>query len=270
MPATADKTQRMIFMALPFVFVPFIIQLPGRPHRLLDHDEPLDHRASRRALRKIIGRAEAAAADAGRDATGPFGELLKQFRKPRRTPRRRRRQGGARAARKRQTAAVSTGSAQLAGKAPGDGSEGAPAAHAREPGAKPPPPRARTKKRSGRRADGRDGGGRGASATLLERVVEGSGLDAPGRGPHRGRRRCTGVVARRGPRACSSGGTAQTIDAVQHLAQRLVLRDEPASCAVVIDAEGYRERRAEVLRAARPTEPPTRRVESGARSRSTR
>ena len=29
MPATVDKTQRMIFMALPFIFVPFIINFPA-------------------------------------------------------------------------------------------------------------------------------------------------------------------------------------------------------------------------------------------------
>src|SRR6185503_2659925 len=29
MPATVDKTQRMIFMALPFIFVPFIIRFPA-------------------------------------------------------------------------------------------------------------------------------------------------------------------------------------------------------------------------------------------------
>jgi spoIIIJ-associated protein len=45
------------------------------------------------------------------------------------------------------------------------------------------------------------------------------------------------------------GRHGQTIDAVQHLAQRIVFPDGPASTRVVIDANGYRERRAEALRA---------------------
>jgi spoIIIJ-associated protein len=45
------------------------------------------------------------------------------------------------------------------------------------------------------------------------------------------------------------GRHGQTIDAIQHLAQRIVFPDGPGSIRVVIDANGYRERRAEVLRA---------------------
>jgi spoIIIJ-associated protein len=45
------------------------------------------------------------------------------------------------------------------------------------------------------------------------------------------------------------GRRGQTIDAVQHLAQRIVFHDGPADTRVVIDADGYRERRAETLRA---------------------
>jgi spoIIIJ-associated protein len=45
------------------------------------------------------------------------------------------------------------------------------------------------------------------------------------------------------------GRRGQTIDAVQHLAQRIVFRDGPSDVRVVIDADGYRERRAEALRA---------------------
>jgi len=45
------------------------------------------------------------------------------------------------------------------------------------------------------------------------------------------------------------GRHGQTIDAVQHLAQRIVFPEGPASVRVVIDANGYRERRAEALRA---------------------
>jgi spoIIIJ-associated protein len=45
------------------------------------------------------------------------------------------------------------------------------------------------------------------------------------------------------------GRHGQTIDAVQHLAQRIVFPDGPSSVRVTIDANGYRERRAEALRA---------------------
>lgn len=45
------------------------------------------------------------------------------------------------------------------------------------------------------------------------------------------------------------GRHGQTIDAVQHLAQRIVFPDGPANVRVVIDANGYRARRAEALRA---------------------
>jgi spoIIIJ-associated protein len=45
------------------------------------------------------------------------------------------------------------------------------------------------------------------------------------------------------------GRHGQTIDAVQHLAQRIVFPEGPSSVRVVIDANGYRERRADALRA---------------------
>src|SRR5271154_1919120 len=41
------------------------------------------------------------------------------------------------------------------------------------------------------------------------------------------------------------GRHGQTIDAVQHLAQRIVFPDGPSVVRVVIDANGYRQRRAE-------------------------
>ncbi len=44
------------------------------------------------------------------------------------------------------------------------------------------------------------------------------------------------------------GRHGQTIDAVQHLAQRIVFPEGPSPVRVVIDANGYRERRAEALR----------------------
>jgi spoIIIJ-associated protein len=44
------------------------------------------------------------------------------------------------------------------------------------------------------------------------------------------------------------GRHGQTIDAVQHLAQRIVFPEGPSPVRVVIDANGYRERRADALR----------------------
>jgi spoIIIJ-associated protein len=44
------------------------------------------------------------------------------------------------------------------------------------------------------------------------------------------------------------GRRGQTIDAVQHLAQRIVFPDGPSTVRVQIDADGYRERRAQLLR----------------------
>ncbi len=44
------------------------------------------------------------------------------------------------------------------------------------------------------------------------------------------------------------GRHGQTIDAVQHLAQRIVFQGRPSELRVVVDAAGYRERRAVALR----------------------
>jgi spoIIIJ-associated protein len=82
---------------------------------------------------------------------------------------------------------------------------------------------------------------------LLEEISEGLGLDVQvrvesGDGVLHGRLKGDDVglfIGRRG----------QTIDAVQHLAQRIVFPEGPSDVRVVIDANGYRERRAEALRA---------------------
>jgi spoIIIJ-associated protein len=82
---------------------------------------------------------------------------------------------------------------------------------------------------------------------LLEEIAEGLGLDVEVEVEERedvlsGRLKGEDVglfIGRRG----------QTIDAVQHLAQRIVFPDGPSDVRVVIDANGYRDRRAEALRA---------------------
>ena len=82
---------------------------------------------------------------------------------------------------------------------------------------------------------------------LLEEVADGLGLDVEvdvqeGDGVLRGSLRGGDVglfIGRRG----------QTIDAVQHLAQRIVFPEGPSQIRVVVDADGYRERRVETLQA---------------------
>lgn len=82
---------------------------------------------------------------------------------------------------------------------------------------------------------------------LLEEVVDGLGLDVDveveeSDGVLTGRVEGEDVgllIGRRG----------QTIDAIQHLAQRIVFQGGTAEARVVIDADGYRERRAQALQA---------------------
>jgi len=82
---------------------------------------------------------------------------------------------------------------------------------------------------------------------LLEEIVDALGLDADieieeGSGLLTGRLDGDDV-------GLFIGRHGQTIDAVQHLAQRIIFPEGPSEVRVVIDANGYRERRAEALRA---------------------
>jgi spoIIIJ-associated protein len=82
---------------------------------------------------------------------------------------------------------------------------------------------------------------------LLEEVVDGLGLDAEIHVEEH-----DGVLSGRlegEDVGLFIGRHGQTIDAVQHLAQRIVFPDGPSAVRVMIDANGYRERRAEALRA---------------------
>jgi spoIIIJ-associated protein len=81
---------------------------------------------------------------------------------------------------------------------------------------------------------------------LLERVVEALGLDATIEVSDDGET-CTGTV-NGDDLGLFIGRHGQTIDAVQHLAQRMAgPRTGDAARRVVIDAEGYRERREQML-----------------------
>jgi YidC/Oxa1 family membrane protein insertase len=144
MPSTVDRTQRMIFMALPFIFVPFII---GFPAGLILYwiTTNLWTVGQQTALRKIMGAPTPPPVGPDGKRPGPFDELIKQFkREPEPPPR----EKGA-ASRRREPAGVSSGPREKA-----KAKEKVPPAERtpREPGAKPPPPpRKRAKKRSGRR-----------------------------------------------------------------------------------------------------------------------
>lgn len=82
---------------------------------------------------------------------------------------------------------------------------------------------------------------------LLERVVQGLGLDATVEVVVRGDEEITGVV-HGAELGVFIGRHGQTIDAVQHLAQRILLADPDAPRRrIVVDAEGYRARRREAL-----------------------
>jgi spoIIIJ-associated protein len=81
---------------------------------------------------------------------------------------------------------------------------------------------------------------------LLEEIADGLGLEADVEVEER-----TGVLSGRlkgEDVGLFIGRHGQTIDAVQHLAQRIVFPDGPSDVRVLIDANGYRERRAETLR----------------------
>jgi spoIIIJ-associated protein len=81
---------------------------------------------------------------------------------------------------------------------------------------------------------------------LLEEIVDGLGLDVDVR-VEQSDGELTGYVEGDDV-GLLIGRRGQTIDAVQHLAQRIVFRGGSPQARVVIDADGYRERRAETLR----------------------
>jgi len=87
---------------------------------------------------------------------------------------------------------------------------------------------------------------REALRELLEEIVDALGIDVEIEVDEQ-----PGVLSGRiqgGDVGLFIGRQGQTIDAVQHLAQRIVFPDGPGEARIVIDADGYRERRAELLR----------------------
>ena len=82
---------------------------------------------------------------------------------------------------------------------------------------------------------------------LLEEIVDGLGLDVEIEIEEGGDVLCGRLTG--DDVGLFIGRHGQTIDAVQHLAQRIVFPEGPTDVRVVIDANGYRDRRAETLRA---------------------
>jgi spoIIIJ-associated protein len=83
---------------------------------------------------------------------------------------------------------------------------------------------------------------------LLDEIIDGLGLDAEIEVEEQ-----DGVLSGRlegEDVGLFIGRHGQTIDAVQHLAQRIIFPDGPSAVRVVIDANGYRARRTEALHAA--------------------
>jgi spoIIIJ-associated protein len=83
---------------------------------------------------------------------------------------------------------------------------------------------------------------------LLERLVRDIGIDASVR-VHEDQDAVTGEFLG-DDLGLIIGHHGQTIDAIQHLAYRIAFRGAQARKRVVVDADGYRERRAVALRAA--------------------
>src|SRR5689334_13149370 len=83
---------------------------------------------------------------------------------------------------------------------------------------------------------------------LLERIASDSGVDAEVR-VHEDDEGVTGEFVGE-DLGLLIGHHGQTIDAIQHVAYRIAFRGAAARKRVVVDAAGYRERRAVALRAA--------------------
>jgi spoIIIJ-associated protein len=114
---------------------------------------------------------------------------------------------------------------------------------AEEPAAAAESPAAPVREPSGPAPD--DSEAAGLVRELLGRVVHGLGIDADIE-IEEAQGRVTGTVSG-GDLGLLIGRHGQTIDAIQYLANAVVHRRQAESVEVVVDAEGYRERRARAL-----------------------
>ena len=248
MSTTTDTNQRMIILALPFFFVLFIWQFPAG---LLVYWITTN-------LWTIVQQAIV------RQRLGPLRPPGQRAgvaqRHDREAPRRRSRRRPATSGRRSATARRE-GDGRPRWPSPRRGRTGATARSAAQE---------EETIREAPMSERISGPDRGRPRELLEQVVDALGLDAEvqrraGRGRIRGGRSTARTSG------CSSAATAQTIDAVQHLAFKVAGREAAgAGVRVVVDAEGYRASAARRRWSARPTRPPTTRSAPAAPSRSTR
>ena len=216
MSTTADKTQRMIFLALPFVFVIFIISFPAG---LLVYwiTTNLWTIVQQAIIRKRLGPMKPPGAESGMG----LGELLR---------------GGSSSSSSSEpaTASASGGNGRGSRRERAEGQARRPAAGA-----------AAAEEEALGEAPVSDESDR--VAELLERVSEALGLGASvvveeGEDGIRG-------VLEGDDLGLFIGRHGQTIDAVQHLAFKVANRHagRDAAVRVTVDAAGYRERREQML-----------------------
>ena len=235
MSVTADRNQRMLMIALPFVFVPFITALPGGPDPLLDHDEPLDGRPA--DVHPAQGGDAASASEASR-----------RRRHRRRGKGRDRERDG-----KGETEAVS-GKRDTNGATAERRDEREGAATARERPAAAASAAAQEEEARGAAADGR--ADRPERARELVELVAGA-LGFSGRSTWRSTTRTSSRRSHGEDLGLFIGRHGQTIDAVQHLAYRVALDAglragaSPSTPRATAHADGRRS-------SARPRTPPTR------------
>ncbi len=223
--ATADPNQRRLMLLLPRGLRGDPLPLSGRTARLLDHDEPVDGRPA-----AAHPPAHGPSATKARDVQGLLQRQAERRRSSRRSPapawarRMRPQRRERRIARRLRAAGAAAQEEETLGQAAMSDDEAAGGADPAE------------------ELDPVD-----ALEELLEEIADGLGLEVEvevesGRDALFGRLQGEDV-------GLFIGRHGQTIDAVQHLAQRIVFPEGPAAVRVVIDANGYRERRAEALRA---------------------
>ena len=226
--ATADPNQRRMMLLIPLVFVVILYRYPGGAAGLLDHHEPVDDRPAVPDPPPPAAAAEVDRADGVSNGKPKrsWREALAEAasrragRASQRGGRRRKQHGAARSPRRAAAAPAAQEEETLGPATMSDADDirddvtPTRASSSRSRRWRSCSRRSSTGWASTRRSRSRSG--TACSAAALE--GEDVGL----------------FIGRHG----------QTIDAVQHLAQRIVFPDGPSSVRVVIDANGYRERRA--------------------------
>ena len=222
MSVTADKNQRMHHVALPFVFVLFIISFPAG---LLVYWITTNLWTVGQQYRPPHARATADRRRPPRSS----GRLRRRRRSPRRRPR----------------AAARCGGAPTAGEAAAR-RRSAERRRRRARGGRRRRPR-RARRRSDRDgADDEPAIAGAATASARSRRSRRLGLDARGRASTEDGETITATVEGE-DLGLFIGRHGQTIDAIQHSPTRRARETAPSRRRVVVDAEGYRARRQQAL-----------------------